>query len=225
MKVFRFEGALMFASFDYFKSKLIEKTGLDPLALRKNQQKNVPSTHERVLVQNSSSAPSPSPVIPSSVNDPTEHRPFGGSCPSDASGPEHSPRPQQTQHQSDDVHLSDEGLRNRNPAQNSGGVCNINSLPNASDEAGGSSSAAIERVPALAAVEEEEKPSAELIHKPASLELHLERPGGDGQRGMNEHTIRVHHIVLDCSVWAFIDDTAVIRLGEVSYKFLHQNVY
>ena len=50
VKVFRFEGALMFASFDYFKNKLIEKSGLDPFELRKQKKillsKTSPLSHK-----------------------------------------------------------------------------------------------------------------------------------------------------------------------------------
>lgn len=35
VRVFRYEGALMFASFPYFRHKLIEKTSVDPITRRK----------------------------------------------------------------------------------------------------------------------------------------------------------------------------------------------
>lgn len=38
-RVFRFECALNFANFDYFREALVTKTGLDPLILRKRLQK------------------------------------------------------------------------------------------------------------------------------------------------------------------------------------------
>ena len=57
VKIFRYEGALFFASFDYFRTKLIQKTGLDPLVLAKLQKRAArlqqsagPSTVEETVI-------------------------------------------------------------------------------------------------------------------------------------------------------------------------------
>lgn len=59
VKIFRYEGALFFASFDYFRTKLIQKTGLDPMVLAKQQkqaakQSTGPNTISETVIDHSS---------------------------------------------------------------------------------------------------------------------------------------------------------------------------
>lgn len=220
VKVFRFEGALMFASFDYFRSKLIEKTGLDPIALRKDKQKAPSKNTPSAIAANPSSASpfSPPPVtLTPSTNDPTETDPLGSPSASaeSGSGPEQSASSDPSPDRSE---LQNEGVRHRNGSHHSNG--DAIPIPISSSPPNALTTTDIETEGAVAAGEHEDKQSTELIRRPTSIGVQMIE-----SRGQRDQSIRVHHIVLDCSVWAFVDDTAVIRLGDVSYELCNIKHY
>ncbi len=51
VQIFRFDGALYFASFEYFRTKLYQKTGLNPIAIGKYQKKEAKTLEKAMKVK------------------------------------------------------------------------------------------------------------------------------------------------------------------------------
>ena len=181
----------MFASFDYFKNKLIEKTDLDPFALREQQKRFGIKAHSSMInsAQNAIknvSSPSPSEphqtrnLQPTSRNGVVEHN--AGSSNQNA---EVKPEDQVAKmNNSSDIHTSADG----NASQ-----CSLQTNK----------------------TEDEVPVTVDRIGEQMEVEISLEQKEGDKtalDTLQKNAQMENRTIVLDGSVWAFIDDTGVQRL-------------
>lgn len=234
--MFRFEGALMFASFTYFRSCLIAKSGLDPFRLAKQKRK-----HE---LKNSEASQLSKPVL--SANNLNNMQPFSSSSTNLGSIAQQSQAPisfTQLQFnsaaannltQSGDSFQSNRVNGNLKENQreslnkNAVGVTLSNSQKTL-DDVGNSKSSMND----CASAEQTE----ELSPWPAAILIGTQTVDDNddnesfpqsvtpGEREPS-YPIQVTHLILDCSGWAYIDDTALTLLVDVSVSlFLKQKLY
>lgn len=236
MKVFRFEGALLFASFDYFRSKLIEKTGIDPIALRKQQKlesKRAANTLEQTISLSTKSSSeqiaedtardAPLPPIPGSTR-PQSQRSSGGFSGEDSSSGTQNrnrcqipvPPPPTRIDSSSSISERSSGAVQDALSQT---VVEPTSTAQAVDPKISSSdrTVAADRVE-LSNVMREARGSASGLVNPLKVTIaHSKKKLQSSNKESDSTDLleNVHHIILDASVWGFIDDTAVSSLIEV----------
>lgn len=193
VKVFRFEGTVMFASFEYFKTKLIQKTGCDPLKLRKQQKRaaKVPaaSPDARLPQRNESD---------NSIESATNGGTSGG--------------------------LGGNGGRALEEGSASPTAATAIELNNANNE--------LSITSGTSGISERSEVCAVVKLNGGGASFASAATGADSVKGILKATghhsgyqclqigSNVHHIILDCSVWAFVDDTAVKLLADVNLQFL-----
>ena len=193
--MFRYEGTVMFASFDYFKSKLIEKTGCDPLILRKLQKRAAKAAKSAAASFFSST----SATVLTSVDVAKESINEGNKSNDGTFALEMTQWPVSSQKKTNEVGSSATAEKPNTMAENSIFVT--------SNSSGDMSTP---------------QPTENLLangadsNKITSNKLDVKKVYFE----VNKHKIyvienKVHHIILDCSVWAFIDDTAVKLLVDV----------
>lgn len=233
MKVFRFEGALLFASFDYFRSKLIEKTGIDPIALRKQQKlesKRAANTLEQTISLSTKSSSeqiaedaardAPLPPIPGSTRPQSQSSSGGFSGEDSSSGTQNRnrcqiPVPPPPTHIDSSSSISE---------RSSGAVQDALSQtvvePTSTAQAVDPKISSSDRTVAADRVElsNEASGSASGLVNPLKVTMaHSKKKLQSSNKESDSTDLleNVHHIILDASVWGFIDDTAVSSLIEV----------
>lgn len=193
--VFRYEGAVMFASFDYFRDKLIEKSGFDPLKICKQMKHAALNSHEEL--QNKESNNAKKTTSSASIQ------------------------------QQKDIDVETQGSQQiLSNIVNSQIGMNSEVLTTNEKE-----SVAIAAELSKEIAENQFSPPLEEINAEAAaapvngvnqrlaVNLAVE---GEMEALVNKKTqAKNQHIILDCSVWAFIDDTAVQRLIDVCLEIFH----
>ena len=186
----------MFASFDYFKNKLIEKTGLNPFALRE-QQKSLGTKAHSLLINSAFSSPN-------AIRNPSSPP---------KSEPHQTGKVQQTSkngvveqnvkfpNQNEEVKPEDHVTKNNNSsdmhqADGNAGQCSLEA-----NKTEGEVPVTVDR-------------SVEQMEVDISQEQEECEKGALDTLQKNAH-VENCSIVLDGSVWAFIDDTGVQRLIDV----------
>lgn len=180
----------MFASFEYFKSKLIEKTGCDVLKLRK-QQKRATKT-----ATPTPAGPAPQREESNASIDSGSNGATGGA--NGVQGLEDGSASPTTA-----IKLNDEN----NQLSITSGTSGISERSEACNgvtlklqEGGASFASAVSGTDSVKGI--------------------LKTSGPHSGYQCLQIDNKVHHIILDCSVWAFVDDTAVKLLTEVISEFL-----
>ena len=244
VKVFRFEGALLFASFDYFRSKLIEKTGVDPVILRKQQKREIKRAAEnleKILSSNqkTNSEPvlaedaarnCPLPPIPSrkSQDSSKKSQPKDGV---DGMSPENPFPPAHTHSVNStvaEITLSDQRSNDALDPEHS--ISNKSAGSETSLEVDVSNSLPLHTENCTFAVKHNTpmKTNRNALGGLRNLEnLMINKENSINRRSIddtgNKLPKRTQYIILDASVWAFIDDTAVTNLIEVNSKNTKNN--
>lgn len=236
MKVFRFEGALLFASFDYFRSKLIEKTGIDPIALRKQQKlesKRAANTLEQTISLSTKSSSeqiaedaardAPLPPIPGSTR-PQPQRSSGGFSGEDSSSGTQNRNRCQIPVPPPPIHIDSSSFiseRSSGAVQDalSQTVVGSTSTATAVDPKMSSSdrTVAADRVELSNVMRDASGSASGFVNPLKKTMTHSKKKLQSSNKESDSTDLleNVHHIILDASVWAFIDDTAVSSLIEV----------
>ena len=179
----------MFASFEYFKSKLVEKTGCDPLRLRKLQKRAAKTAAVNFASPEPKRNESDSSIGSGSngVNgNRTAQIGYGGQSGEDGSA-------------SPTIEMK---------------------LNNANNELSiTSGTSIISEVSNVVKLNGENASFASAASGTESMKGILKTTGPHSGYQCLQINNKVHHIILDCSVWAFVDDTAVKLLTEVSLHF------
>ena len=178
----------MFASFEYFKSKLVQKTGCDPLRLRKLQKRAA-----KTAAANPAS-PEPKRNEPDCWIDSGSNGVNGNSVGNGGqSGEEGSASP------NIEVKLNNVN----NELSITSGTSVISEVCNVVKLNGGNAS------------------FASAASGTESVKGILKTTGPHSGYQCLQIDNKVHHIILDCSLWAFVDDTAVKLLTDVRLNFKH----
>lgn len=186
VKIFRYEGALFFASFDYFRTKLIQKTGLDPLVLAK--------LHKRAAKSKQSADLS---TVEETVIDCSNAADQLHGQNAYVSAIEH------TYNQYGQVHSIENG------AESQSGI--IFESRSAYVRQNGASSASKE----TKSVDRDHSGLAlDKMDNGFIMDRHPGPPNETNQTNENK-TSTIHSIVLDCTGWSYIDVTALKALVEV----------
>ena len=199
VKVFRYEGTVMFASFEYFKSKLIEKTGCDPLIMRKLQKRAAKAGKSAAALSSSSaSATAPTEVANESINE------EGDKSNSGTIALEIAQTPVSSQKKPTKANEVGSFATDENP-----NMLTENSISITSNSSGDMSAPQPTEKLLANGVESNKITS----NKPDVKQVQFKVNESEQKIGIIDN--KVHHIILDCSDWAFIDDTAVKLLVDV----------